>query len=425
MTGRSKWIAGGLVGLLTLVAACKIPATWSRTYTAEGWRHVYVRGATASTEGGVLLFGSQVNYDSEAVAAGREADIYLQRYDADGALSWKKTYDLDGRDSPMWMDTDDIGNIYFWSFGDNGNQTVKLDSRGEVLWQIARGYYDVAFDGDRVLLAHGDGVGCYDAADGTLLWEHQHAFQGPDRVAVDTAGNVFVAGAVVEPAHATENNPPVDIELTKLDPDGVVLWQVTDGAPGWSDSVGDIVTTSAGGVVITAEVELTADYSGVVTRLYDPEGALVWHDEYANSKAFDNYPEDLTLDAQGNIVVLSVSVRLSKSIFEATNDERVVTKLAPDGRVLWRTVEGGFAIANRGMVTHSLRIDDGGNIYATGANLTHAFRGDNGGQLAEIQDDSTLETNFLALGDDGEVYLTTTLQTASTHEVLVERYERP
>ncbi len=405
---------GVAIVCLGIAAACGLNATWTRTYHPAGWNQVEVRGLEPLPGGQVLLFGSVADYSAPA----NTTDVFLAAFDADGALVWDRIYDFGDTDIPMNIAVDHAGNSVVWDLGDDTSQIVAFSATGDIRWQQPGRFFDAAFTGGDVVLATGDSV-LRLAADGSVVWQRAVDDRDARFVALDGAGNTYVAGSVIEPGNADADVAPVDAWLAKLGPGGSLLWQRSAGAPDSSDSVGGLAALADGRVALTAEVQLTADYSGVVTRMYSADGAVLWHDEYANTDAFDNYPEDLGIDTDGNVLVLSMSNSLSSGPWNSANDERVVTKLTPSGAIAWRKVRGGFTIVNPGVLVHSLYHDDD-YVYATGGEVTRIYDRGNGKEVARI-DDGTLENNYLAFDAAGEVYFATT----DDNDAIVKRYHRP
>jgi len=410
---RTLFVAVTVV-LISVFVACGLNATWSRTYHPAGWNHVDVCGLEALPGGNVLLFGSVANYDNPD----NTTDVFLAEFNSDGAVVWERIHDFGDTDIPMWIAVNASGRAIMWNLADDANAIVALAPGGEIAWQKPGRFFDAVFVGEDVVLASGDSVVRL-AADGSVVWVHALVNNDARFVAIDGAGNTYVAGSVAEPGQVNAEVPRVDAWLAKLDSSGMLLWESSDGAPNSSERVGGLGALPDGRVVVTTEVQLSPDYSSVVTRMYAPQGGLLWHDEYANVAAFDNYPEDLSIDADGNVLVLSISDRRSTGPWNANNDERVVTKLSATGAVQWRSVESGFAVLNRGLLVHSLHHDDR-YVYATGGATTHIYDRADGDELISF-DDGTLDNNYLAFGNGDTVYFATT----DGNDGVVKRYERP
>ena len=63
------------------------------------------------------------------------------------------------------------------------------------------------------------------SGNGTLLWVKAYGGPGWDAaygVGVDTAGNIFVTG---ENSTSADNNDETQVFVTKLDPNGNIIWQ--------------------------------------------------------------------------------------------------------------------------------------------------------------------------------------------------------
>jgi sugar lactone lactonase YvrE len=158
-------------------------------------------------------------------------DIWLRKYDTDGNTLWTETYDSPGHynDYGRGVAVDAAGNVYVtgyeyrYDLGQNANIWLrKYDTGGNTLWTET--YNSPAHDGDD----RGYGV------------------------AVDAAGNVYVAG------HSSG-----DIWLRKYDTNGNTLWTETrEHLVGWGDACISIALDAADNVYVTG-----AEHGGPNTNI--------------------------------------------------------------------------------------------------------------------------------------------------------------
>lgn len=162
----------------------------------------------------------------------------------------------------------------------------KLDAGGALLWTRSRAGMSgvpargIAFDPSGNVLVTGTenaGVAIYNwltqkyDGSGNLLWEARYTPGNAwaDAVAVDTAGNVLVSGAVWS---GTTN----DWAVIKYDAGGVQQWAATYDGPASGADVALAVAADASGNVLAGGYETTADGPRWAVRKYDAGGGFLW-----------------------------------------------------------------------------------------------------------------------------------------------------
>lgn len=249
---------------------------------------------------------------------------------------WNVTYESGGNDQGFGVATDAAGNIYVTGYyGDLGTvaacRTIKYDSEGNVLWNklydedAVDAGYSVAVDGaGNVYVAGLTFNGANDDfltvkydKDGNVLWSDVRDENFNDRayagVAIDPSGGVYVGGGSED-----DGGLDVDFFAVKYDTDGNFLWKKRFGD--------DDLNFARGIAADQFFVYLTGiTYNGVdgdfLTIRYDKEGNFGWE------KDFDSGDEDV---AFGVAVDPSHNVCVTGSHLEGTDYDFRTIKYAQD-----------------------------------------------------------------------------------------------
>jgi hypothetical protein len=139
--------------------------------------------------------------------------------------------------------------------------------------------------------------------DGAELWARR--YDGPARgfdravaVAVDAAGSVYVTGFSYGQNH--------DWATLKFTADGTLAWERRHAGPGSADDrVADMVALPTGGIVVTGSIQPTGDglTNDVETLSYDSFGTIVWQTRWTDTSTTHEVPFDLDVDGAGRIAI--------------------------------------------------------------------------------------------------------------------------
>jgi hypothetical protein len=198
------------------------------------------------------------------------------------------------------------------------------------------------------------------ATNGAVLWQRSYAGPAgrnddPLGVAVDSAGNVLVAGLSFD---AVGN---IDIKAIKYAAsDGAVLWE--RAIAGGTFNVAYVIAVDASGnALIATETNASGNSDVRVLKLAGTSGATLWDQVFNTGR--DDYVADLALDRLGNAIVAGVSVN------GAGKDAMVILKFAgTNGAVLWQQ---SFSAGTRDEA-YSLALDAAGDAFITGYSVAGA-----------------------------------------------------
>ncbi len=244
------------------------------------------------------------------------------------------------------------------------------------------------------------------AQPGSLDWAMGIGGAGADAgnaLALDSAGNVYIAGsfsgtASFDPGSTagdvTVTGTGTDIFVAKYDNAGNFLWVKTMGGK-LDDAAADITLDTAGNIYITGSYRDTADFNPgpAIAKLIATGGGDIFFAKYDNN---GNYIYAKTLsgttgaaveiesgrairvDHLGNVFVggqfrrgtVDFDPGPAQQLFTATGvtDDIFIAKYDSDGAYVWAFKIGGSGIDN----LYGMSIDDTGNVYVTGQLTTGA-----------------------------------------------------
>lgn len=291
--------------------------------------------------------------------------------------------------------------------------TIAVDAAGNVYVAGARGlevYRDEDERSDFLTIKYGP----Y----GNELWWARYTGPGNlddivTALALDGSGNVYITGY----SHVTTTL--TEYVTIKYDTNGNLQWITRYSGPGSSTNV-----PSAIAVDISSNVYVTGhgdgpDFYDYVTVKYDADGNELWVSRY-NHEIYD-VAVALALDSVGNVYVTGHSDRLGYDPQDLDGfrytDDYVTVKYDHDGNELWVAVYGGM---ERGFSLNDspskMAVDGAGNVFVTG-NSSNYYTGSGYGAVIKYDTDGNQqwENRFqgqvigpLSLDPTGNVYVTGT-----------------
>jgi hypothetical protein len=247
-----------------------------------------------------------------------------------------------------------------------GQEILWIRQFGTLQWDQA---YDVAVDQTGNVYVVGDTygvlpgqtkVGERDAfvrkynGSGNELWTRQFGTGGGGgclalAVAVDTARNVYIAGAALGALPGQTSTGGWDAFLRKYDAAGNAVWTRQFGTDSY-DSANDVAVDGVSNVYVVGQIGQEA-----YIRKYDSAGNELWTRQFSTAGWAEAY--GVAVDQAGNVYVIG---RPSGS--EPVNFGGFLRKYDSAGNELW-TREFGTAA---GAEIHSVATDEAGNLYIAG-----------------------------------------------------------
>ena len=312
-------------------------------------------------------FNGTATFGTNTLTSAGNTDIFITKQDSNGQLLWARRAGGPGYDAAKGIAVDALGNCYVTGAYEgeasfNGSTSLTNTS--------PTSYADV-------FLAK------YDAA-GTLVWARsagvEFANDEGTAVAVDSAGNVLVAGrSVLDTFAGVPVANPGRIFVAKYDNAGTELWARKAGSysGGNQDTGTGIATDSAGNVFVTgvfyspvaafgASMFTNFGNADVFLAKLDAAGTLLWSRQ-AGGAAQD--------EAGGGAAAADGSVYLvgatgGSATFSGSNvtslagaaSDAFIAKYAGDGSVTWVRQMGGSGMS----AARGVAVDVAGTVHVTG-----------------------------------------------------------
>ena len=283
--------------------------------------------------------------------------------------NWARNYGLSGSMSSFYTTaTDAAGNVY--AAGNFGCATLTVGTT--TLTRIGSNDAMVAkFD-----------------PNGAVIWAKSFGGSGsasmyPQSLAVDTAGNTYLAGFY---NGASLTTPPLtkagssDGFLFKLDSAGELVWVKSYGGSGATTYAYGMAVDAAGNVYLGGNFMWANLTTPALTKIgtsdafafkIDPTGTTVWAKNFGGTSVVAN---GVAVDAAGNVYLggyFAAGNMTTPALTKTGTIDAFVLKLSSAGAVTWAKNFGGTGASAYG---NSIAVDSGGNAYLGGyfkdANLT-------------------------------------------------------
>jgi len=291
---------------------------WMQPYNRSSANPEYAAAITIDSDSNVIVAGYGYNSASSY-------DGIVVKYDSSGSRLWAEPYNHSYKSDDRFYDVaaDADGNIY--AIGQTGldGLIVKYTPDGSTAWaKIYNGpangrdvFYQLAIDNSGNVYACGSSAGvgtdkdCLTvkyAPDGTRLWAKP--YNGPasgwdllEAIALDSAGNVYVAGSVET---LTDSN----YVTIKYDTNGIELWTAfyTDTATGWDEAYA-IALDSDNNVVVTGYSESSTSADAATVKYNSQTGTQLWAARYNGTGIPTDYAQAIATDHLGNVYIHGIS----------------------------------------------------------------------------------------------------------------------
>jgi hypothetical protein len=357
------------------------------------------RSVAVDAAGNVFVAGyTKGSLDGNTSAGGW--DMFLVKYAPSGKKLWTRQLGTAASDTAYGVVVDAGGNAFVAGItgGALGGNTsagaddiflAKLDPTGATSWirQVGSAGYDcgfaVAIDPAGNVFVAGSTDGAFPgstnaggadvllvkfAPDGTTLWARQLGsadYEYAHAVAVDADGNAFVAGSTSGALDGVANAGLDDLFLVKYAPDGRRLWIRQLGSPSF-DLATSVAVDAAGNALVAGHTTGNLDghpnqgAEDLFVAKYDAAGTKLWSTQ-VGSAAFD-FAYGLALDAAGNAFVAGhTDGAFDGNVYAGSNDLLLV-KLDPSGAKVWTRQFGTASLED----VFSVALDAAGDAFVAG-----------------------------------------------------------
>jgi WD40 repeat protein len=210
------------------------------------------------------------------------------------------------------------------------------------------------------------------------VWTRQFGSAGDDTangVAVDTNGNVYVAGSAGAALPGQAAVGASDVFVRKYDSDGNEVWTRQFGSSGFDS--GTVAVDAAGNVIVSGIAEALfagVDAGGVdagaigyaFIRKYDGNGSELWTHQFGSAGSqvggSGNVVGSASADAAGNIYFAGTTGGTLAGQSSSGEDDAFVRKYDSAGNVVW-TRQFGTSDDDRSSFAWA---DTNGNVYVAG-----------------------------------------------------------
>jgi hypothetical protein len=311
VAGYTKSFGAGDVNHWILKLNSNGDVSWQKTYGGSSFD--YGGSIQETSDGGFIAAG---HTDSYGAGGG---DYWILKLDANGNVTWQKTYGgSDGEWSPSIQETSDGGFIVVGdtrSYGAGGGDywILKLDANGNVTWQKTYGGSSIdsarsikeTSDGGFIVAgdtrSFGAGYGDYWIlkldANGNVTW--QKTYGGSYLDVALSIQETFDGGFIVAGYTISYGVGDYDFWILKLDANGDVAWQKTYG--GYQrDTALSIQETSDGGFISAGYTDKWGVNNCWILKL-DANGNVTWQKIYNGSS--HDYAKSIQETSDGGFIV--------------------------------------------------------------------------------------------------------------------------
>lgn len=367
----------------------------SSVQTFGGTKNDVAQSVVATSDGGFAVLGYTQSMDGDVVGKSDESfDFWLLKFNADATLLWSKTYGGSGDDRGRdVIETQDGGfAILGYSDSNDGDVTenngsrdfwlAKTDAEGNLSWQksfgfsgadegttlietsdnhfLISGVLDVTASGGlgnsgKNFNRHAGGdywaIKVSDA--GTMVWSRYYggSFTDTPRGIVETTTNQFLfAGASdSDDVDITNNKGSYDFWIVKSDENGDMISENSFGGSEIDEARGIIASGDGNYIVVgdtrSSEQDVTANKGGADLWLIkiSENGTLLWNQSIGGSSFDVARSINPTNDSGFVIAGSSRSSNGDVTTNKGQNDAWIV-KVNNSGQMLWQTTVGGSEI---------------------------------------------------------------------------------
>lgn len=375
-----------LLVVLTILSLCSVksysqslPQEWLATFHGQGKNPDRIAKIKADSQGNVVVSGYAYN-------SNHSQDIFALKYNAQGDTLWEYYFDgtLSDEDYVTDMELDAAGNVYLTGVATGTSYldqcvTIKLNSNGVVQWEelytlpgnresqpnsmavdsagnvYVAGWYN-AFNSSR------DGIVIKYNSLGQISWVDlmnttNNRYEEVRDIVIDGNQQAVVCGFVYDTITAGGLN----VFVKKYTVGGLEDWAATYTNPAFTGGdKGEAIKIAPGGNIIVAGQSANglATSTDILAISYSPSGVQQWATIYSDtSSAFDELFTAMTLDQSGNVYIAGTSFL-----------QQLLFRIDANGTMAWRKTWHS-PVNNTNTIPFDVATDDAGGIYTIGKGI--------------------------------------------------------
>ena len=352
--------------LIFYINNCECTPYWAKTFGGSNIDHVF--SIQQTIDEGFIVAGYSYSYGAGGY------DIWILKLTDKGTVEWEKTYGSIYNDyARSVQQTQDQGYIIAGYTSSSISENfdfliIKLDAQGNISWQKTYGgiYSDTAreiqqtSDGGYIITGYTDSFGTNTTdiwvikldASGDVSWEKTYGGSGSDiaRSIQQTSDGGFIVAGQTQSFGASDSY----LWVLKLDMTGEVGWQNIYSGEGF-DGATSIQQTQDGGYIVAGSTipSLSGTFDIWALKL-DGNGNVSWQKTYGG--AGDDYPVSLQQTSDRWFVIAGWTTSFGAGI-----RDYLIIKLDSNGDIIWQKTYGGSLLDE----AHYIRqTSDGGYVVA-------------------------------------------------------------
>lgn len=355
---------------------------------------------TVDTSGNIYVTGyTDGSFDSFSNQGSH--DIFIIKYNSAGTTQWTSQFGTPQADVGKAIAVDASGNIYVtgWTSGNlDGNQNkggldaylAKIDSAGKKLWISQFGTpaedsgYGISLDGNSNIYIVGESQNGLTPTSGSFVTKYDTSglfqwslnLENTNRVAarsiaIDTNGNIYVAGSVAGSLYGNAFLGVFDAFLIKYDSFGVKQWVKQIGTTSM-DGATAVNIDDNGNVYLVGYTSGDLDgnlHTGAVDSFimkFSPDGTALWSKQFgaeSSGNAKSSNACDVALDSDGNAYIAGLTDGGLDGNINSGLYDMFLAKIDSSGSKLWIRQLGTAGYDNG----YSVSINkNSGNVYVFG-----------------------------------------------------------
>jgi hypothetical protein len=191
------------------------------------------------------------------------------------------------------------------------------------------------------------------------LFGPDHHQDEPCAVALDSSGNIYVAGSYFSFATL------MDFIVVKYSPDGIILWRSTWDGPGDGyDTAVNMIRDDDGNTYVTGNTRTEAPEASEIysTVKFNAQGQFQWEAHYDGPGDLGSEANAIALDGEGNVYVTG----RSNGLGGYSHDDFATIKYNSQGQQQWVARFDASGSYDCGV---DLAVDGQGNVYVAGISI--------------------------------------------------------